>query len=139
LWKERQKSRPKYQAALMTQLGLSATKALLFRSMFVMLLPFRRPHHVLRPRDRCRTIAPLLLFGILPKPVHAALSEAEISAITHFPRVPGKVLPQEAPSGPVPVCPPPALTDLHDAHPHPSFTMRQHSAHVENSPFLATP
>jgi hypothetical protein len=56
--------------------------------------------------------------------VHAALSEAEISTITHFARIPGKVLPQEAPSGPVPVCPPPTLTDLHDAHPHASFTMR---------------
>src|SRR5580693_707028 len=97
-------------------------------------LPFRLPHHVLRPRDRCRTITPLLLFGVLPEPVHATLSEAEISTITHFARVPGKELPQEAPSSPVPVCPPPALADLHDAHSHPGFTMRQHSAHVEIPP-----
>ena len=97
-------------------------------------VPFGLPHHVLRSRDRCRTITSLLLVGILPEPVHAALSEAEISAIAHFARVPGKVLPQEAPSGPVLVSPPPALTDLHDAHPHPGFTMRQHSAHVEIPP-----
>jgi len=101
---------------------LAPAKALIFRTMSV--LPFRLPHHVLRPRDRCRTVTSLLLVGILPEPVHAALSEAEISPITHFARVPGIVLPQEAPSGPVPVCPPPAVTDLHDAHPHPGFTMR---------------
>src|SRR6266568_3008657 len=89
---------------------------------------------VLRPRDRCRTITPLLLVGILPEPVHAALSEAKISAITHFARVPGKELPQEAPSSPVPVCPPPARADPHDAHPHPGFTMRQHSAHIDTPP-----
>jgi hypothetical protein len=100
----------------------------------IMPIPFRLPHHVLRPRDRCRTITPLLLFGVLPEPVHATLSEAEISTITHFARVPGKELPQEAPSSPVPVCPPPALADLHDAHSHPGFTMRQHSAHVEIPP-----
>ena len=94
---------------------------------------FLRPHHVLRPRDRCRTITPLLLIRVLPEPVHAALSETKMSTITHLARVPGKELPQEAPSNPVPVCPPPALADLHDAHPHPGFTMRQHSAHVENS------
>src|SRR5882762_11957585 len=99
-----------------------------------MLLPFRLPHHVLGPRDRRRTITPLLLVGVLPEPVHAARSKAEISTITHFARVPGKELPQEAPSSPVPVCPPPALADLHDAHPHPSFARRQHSAHVENLP-----
>ena len=97
-------------------------------------LPFRLPHHVLRPRDRCRTITPLLLFGVLPEPVHAALSEAEISTIAHLARVPGKELPQEVPFNPVPVCPPPALVDLHDAHSHPGFTRRQHSAHVEDPP-----
>src|SRR5712671_1543904 len=117
-------SRPSYPPA----------KASLSRRLFVTLLQFLRPHHVLRPRDRCRTITPLLLFGVLPEPVHAALSEAKISTITHFARVPGKELPQEAPSSPVPVCPPPTLADLHDAHPHPSFARRQHSAHVENSP-----
>ena len=101
-----------------------------------MLLPFLRPHHVLRPRDRCRTIASLLFFGIFPEPMHAALSDAEISTIPHFARVPGKELPQEAPSGPVPICPPPTLADLHDAHPHPGFTMWQHSAHVEKPPVL---
>src|SRR5712671_4556472 len=111
-------------------------KASLFRSLLVTLLQFLRPHHVLRPRDRRRTITPLLLIGVLPEPVHAALSEAEISTITQFARVPGKELPQEAPSSPVPVCPPPALADLHDAHPHPGFTMRQHSAHVENPPVV---
>src|ERR1700675_1412287 len=109
-------------------------KASLFRSLLVALLQFLRPHHVLRPRDRCRTITPLLLVGVLPEPVHAGRSDAEISPITHFARVPGKELPQEPPSCPVPVCPAPALADLHDAHPHPSFTRRQHSAHVENPP-----
>src|SRR6202051_4789965 len=109
-------------------------KASLSRNWLVTVLHFLRPHHVLRPRDRCRTIAPLLLVGVLPEPVHAALSEAEIAAITHFAGVPGKELPQEAPSGPVPVRPPPALADLHDAHSHPGFTMRQHSAHVEIPP-----
>src|SRR5882762_500948 len=99
-----------------------------------MLLPFRLPHHVLGPRDRYRTITPLLLVGVLPEPVHAARSDAEISTITQFARVPGKELPQEAPSNPVPVCPPPALADLHDAHPHQGFTRRQHSAHVEKPP-----
>jgi hypothetical protein len=97
-------------------------------------LPFRLPHHVLRPRDRCRTITPLLLFGVLPEPVHATLSEAEMSTIMHLARVPGKELPQEVPFKPIPVCPPPAIGDLHDAHSHPGFTMRQHSAHVENPP-----
>ncbi len=95
---------------------------------------FLRPHHVLRPRDRCRTITPLLLFGVLPEPVHAALSETKMSTITHFARVPGKELPQEVPLKPIPVCPSPAVADLHDAHSHPGFTMRQHSAHVENPP-----
>ena len=110
-------------------------KASLFRSLFViMLLPFRLPHHVLRPRDRRRTITPLLLFGVLPEPVHAEMSEAKIAAITHFARVPGKELPQETPSSPVPVCPPPALADLHDAHSHPGFTVWQHSAHVQIPP-----
>jgi hypothetical protein len=103
---------------------------------FLMLLQFPRPHHVLRPRDRYRTITPLLLFGVLPEPVHAALSDAKISTIAHFACVPGKELPQEAPSNPVPVFPPPTLADLHDAHPHPGFTMWQHSAHVENSPVV---
>jgi hypothetical protein len=102
----------------------------------ITLLQIPRPHHVLRPRDRYRTITPLFLIGVLPEPVHAALSDAEISAITHFARVPGKELPQEAPSNPVPVCPPPALADLHDAHPHPGFTMWQHSAHIENPPVV---
>ena len=102
-------------------------------SLSILILQFPCPHHVLRPRDRYRTIAQLFLIGVLPEPVHAALSDAEISTITHFARVPGKELPQEAPSNPVPVCPPPALADLHDAHPHPGFTMRQHSAHLENS------
>jgi hypothetical protein len=97
-------------------------------------LPFRRPHHVLRPRDRCRTITPLLLFGVLPEPVHATRSDAETSTIMHLARVPGKELPQEVPFNPVPVCPPPALVDLHDAHSHPGFTRRQHSAHVEDPP-----
>src|SRR5450631_114162 len=109
-------------------------KVSLSRRLLVTLLQFLRPHHVLRPRDRCRTITPLLLVGVLPEPVHAGRSDAEISPITHFARVPGKELPQEAPSCPVPVCPPPALADLHHAHPHPSFTRRQHSAHVENPP-----
>jgi hypothetical protein len=86
--------------------------------LFIMLLQFPRPYHVLRPRDRYRTITPLLLFGVLPEPVHAALSDAEISTIAHFACVPGKELPQEAPSNPVPVCPPPALADFHDAHSH---------------------
>jgi len=95
---------------------------------------FLRPHHVLRPRDRCRTITPLLLFGVLPEPVHAALSETKMSTITHLARVPGKELPQEVPLKPIPVCPSPAVGDLHDAHSHPGFTMRQHSAHVENPP-----
>jgi hypothetical protein len=104
--------------------------------LFIRLLQFPRPHHVLRPRDRYRTITPLLLIGVLPEPVHAALSDAEISTITQLARVPGKELPQEAPSGPVPICPPPALADLHDAHPHPGFTMWQHSAHVEKPPVL---
>ena len=104
--------------------------------MSILLLQFLCPHHVLRPRDRYRTIAQLFLIGVLPEPVHAALSDAEISTITHLARVPGKELPQEAPSNPVPVCPPPALADLHDAHPHPGFTMRQHSAHLENSPVV---
>jgi hypothetical protein len=66
--------------------------------------------------------------------VHAARSDAEISTITHFAGVPRKELPQEAPPDPVPVCPPAALADLHDAHPHPGFARRQHSAHVENPP-----
>ena len=102
----------------------------------IMLLQFPRPHHALRPRDRYRTITPLLLIGVLPEPMHAALSDAEISTITQLARVPGKELPQEAPSGPVPICPPPTLADLHDAHPHPGFTMWQHSAHVEKPPVL---
>src|ERR1700682_2986574 len=109
-------------------------KASLSRNWLVTVLHFLRPHHVLRPRDRCRTIAPLLLVGVLPEPVHAARSDAAISPITQFARVPGKEPPQEAPSCPVPVCPPPALADLHDAHSHPSFARRQHSAHVENPP-----
>src|SRR5271163_4950629 len=88
---------------------LSLRKAWISRSLFVTPVQLFRPYHVLGPRDRRRTITPLLLFGILPEPVHAARSEAEISAITHFPRVPGKELPQEAPSNPVPVGPPPAL------------------------------
>jgi hypothetical protein len=91
---------------------------------------------VLRPRDRCRTITPLLLLGVLPEPVHAARSDAEISTITQLARVPGKELPQEALSNPVPVCPPPAVADPHDAHPHPGFTRRQHSAHVKNPPVV---
>src|ERR1700730_15725207 len=109
-------------------------KASLSRSWLVTVLHFLRPHHVLRPRDRCRTITPLLLVGVLPEPVHAGRSDAEISPITQFARVPGKKLPQEAPSCPVPVCPAPALADLHHAHPHPSFARGQHSAHVENPP-----
>jgi hypothetical protein len=52
----------------------------------------------------------------------------------HLARVPGKELPQEVPFKPIPVCPPPALADLHDAHSHPGFARRQHSAHVENPP-----
>src|SRR5580700_461837 len=107
--------------------------------LFVTLLPFLRPHHVLRPRDRCRTITPLFLFGVLPEPVHAARSDTEISTITQLARVPGKELPQEARSNPVPICPPPAVADPHDAHPHPGFTRRQHSAHVENLPLQTTP
>ena len=107
-------------------------KASIFRIMSGMLLPFRRPHHVLRPRDRCRTITALLRFGILPEPVHAALSDAEISTITHFARVPRKELPQEARPDPVPECPTPAVADPHDARPHPGFARRQHSAHDEN-------
>jgi len=95
---------------------------------------FLRPHHVLRPRDRCRTITPLLLNRVLPEPVHAALSETKMSTITHLARVPGKELPQEVPLKPIPVCPSPAVGDLHDAHSHPGFTRRQHSAHVENPP-----
>ena len=102
-------------------------------------LQFLRPHHVLRARDRCRTITSLLGVGVLPKPVHAAAADAEISTIAHLARVPGEVLPQEAPSGPVAVRPPPAVSDPHDAHPHPRFTMRQHSAHVEVLPPGATP
>src|SRR5271155_1527159 len=86
-------------------------------SLFIMLLQIPRPHHVLRPRDRYRTITPLLLIGVLPEPVHTARSDAEISTIAQFACVPGKELPQEAPSRPVPICPPPALADLHDAHP----------------------
>jgi len=109
-------------------------KASRFRSLLVTLLQFLRPQHVLRPRDRCRTITPFLLIGVLPEPVHAGRSDAEISPITQFARVPGKELPQKAPSCPVPVCPAPALADLHHAHPHPSFARRQHSAHVENPP-----
>src|SRR6516164_8089472 len=70
---------------------------------------FLRPHHVLRPRDRGRTITPILLVGVLPEPVHAAGSDAEISPVTHFARVPGKEFPQEPPPDPVPVCPPAAL------------------------------
>ena len=85
-------------------------------------------------RDRYRTITPLLLFGVLPEPVHATRSDAETSTIMHLARVPGKELPQEVPFNPVPVCPPPALADLHDAHSHPGFTRRQHSAHVKNPP-----
>src|SRR5882672_8422504 len=104
------------------------------KSWFVTLLQFLRPHHVLRPRDRYRTITPLLLVGVLPEPVHAARSDAEISSITQFARVPGKELPQQAPFRPVPVCPSPTLADLHDAHPHSGFVRRQHSAHVENPP-----
>jgi hypothetical protein len=57
-----------------------------------------------------------------------------MSTITHLARVPGKELPQEVPLKPIPVCPPPAVANLHDAHSHPGFTMRQHSAHVENPP-----
>ena len=57
-----------------------------------------------------------------------------MSTITHFARVPGKELPQEVPLKPIPVCPSPAVGDLHDAHSHPGFTLRQHSAHVENPP-----
>ena len=119
----------KPRCLLISPESFAPARALIFRTMYGA-LPFRRPHHVLRPRDRCRTITALLLIWILPEPVHAALSKAEISTITHFARVPGIVLPQEAPSGPVLVCPPPALTDLHDAHPHPGFTMRQQSSHV---------
>jgi hypothetical protein len=52
----------------------------------------------------------------------------------HLARVPGKELPQEVSLKPIPVCPPPAVTDLHDAHSHPGFTRRQHSVHVENPP-----
>jgi hypothetical protein len=97
-------------------------------------LPFRGPHHVLRPRDCCRTITQILLIRVPPEPVHATLSDTEISTITHLARVPGKELPQEAPSNPVPICPPPALADLHHAHPHPGLTVRQHSPHVEIPP-----
>jgi hypothetical protein len=57
-----------------------------------------------------------------------------MSTIMHLARVPGKELPQEVPLKPIPVCPPPAVADLHDAHSHPGFTRRQHSAHVENPP-----
>src|ERR1700741_2638688 len=99
-----------------------------------MLFPLRSPHHVLRPRDGCRTITHILLIGVPPEPVHATLSDAKISAITHFARIPGKELPQKAPSNPVPICPPPALADFHHAHPHPGLTVRQHSPHVEISP-----
>jgi hypothetical protein len=125
LTSRRMTNRPTRPCCLLASPQLFApAKASIFRIMSGMLLPFRRPHHVLRPRDRCRTITPLLRFGILPEPVHAALSDAEIPTITHFARVPRKVLPQEAPSRPVPVCPPPALAHLHDAHPQPGFTMR---------------
>src|SRR5216684_3882283 len=99
-----------------------------------MVLQFLRPHHVLRPRDRCRTITPLLLVRVLPEPVHAERSNAEMSTIMHLARIPGKELPQEVPLKPIPVCPSPAVGDLHDAHSHPGFTRRQHSAHVENPP-----
>jgi hypothetical protein len=57
-----------------------------------------------------------------------------MSTIMHLARVPGKELPQEVPLKPIPVCPPPAVADLHDAHSHPGFTRRQHSVHVENPP-----
>ncbi len=66
--------------------------------------------------------------------MHAARSNAEMSTIMHLARVPGKELPQEVPLKPIPVCPPPAVADLHDAHSHPGFTRRQHSVHVENPP-----
>jgi len=103
-------------------------------SLLVMLLPFRLPHHVLGPRDRRRTITPLFRVSVLPEPVHTARSNAEISAIAQFACIPGKELPQEAPSDPVPICPSTAFADLHDAHPHPGFARRQHSTHVENPP-----
>jgi hypothetical protein len=106
----------------------------LSRSPYVTLLQFLRPHHVLRPRDRYRTITPLPLFGIFPEPVHATRSDAETSTIMHLARIPGKELPQDVPFNPVPVCPPPALADLHDAHSHPGFAWGQHSAHVEIVP-----
>src|SRR5712691_12581558 len=111
----------------------------LSRSLYVTLLQFLRPHHVLRPRDRYRTITPLPLVGILPEPVHATRSDAETSTIMHLARIPGKELPQDVPFNPVPVCPPAALADLHDAHSHPGFVRRQHSAHVEILPFHGTP
>ena len=66
--------------------------------------------------------------------MHAACSDAEISAIAHFACVPGKELPQKAPPDPIPVRPSPALADLHHAHPHSGFARRQHSAHVERPP-----
>ena len=104
--------------------------------LYVALVQFLRPHHVLRPRDRYRTITSLPLFGVLPEPVHATRPDAETSTIIHLARIPGKELPQEVPLKPVPVCPPAALADLHDAHSHPRFARGQHSAHVENPPVL---
>jgi hypothetical protein len=83
--------------------------------------------------------SPVPSFRVLPEPVHAARSDTEISTITQLARVPGKELPQEARSNPVPICPPPAVADPHDARPHPGFTRRQHSAHVENLPLQTTP
>jgi len=106
----------------------------LSRGLYVALVQFLRPHHVQRPRDRYRTITPLPLFGVLPEPVHATRPDAETSTIMHLARIPGKELPQKMPFNPVPVCPPAALADLHDAHSHPGFARRQHSAHVEILP-----
>jgi hypothetical protein len=68
-------------------------KASLSRSSFVTLRQFLHPHRVLQTRDRCRTITPLLLLGVLPEPVHATRAYAETSTITQLARVPGKELP----------------------------------------------
>jgi hypothetical protein len=113
-------------------LGSAATTRWIGLRVRFVLIQFLGPHHVLRPRHRYRAIASLLRVGVFPEPVHAACPDAEIAAITHLARVPRKVLPQETPPDPVPIGPSPALADLHDAHSHPGFTRRQHSAHFEN-------
>ena len=90
--------------------AIRPAKASLSRRLFVTLVQFLRPHHVLRPRDRCRTITPLLLIRRPPEnQCMQPCPRQKCPTITHLARVPGKNFHRKRHLKPVPVCPPPAV------------------------------